>query len=245
MKYMGSKNRIAKDILPVILKNRKPNQWYVEPFVGGCNSIDKVEGNRIGNDSHEYLIAYLKGLSEGIMPPEYVSEEDYAYVRLNKDSNKYLTGYIGFSFSFGAKWFGGYRRDIKGTKEVSSLKLINEQKQSKSSYNSAVKQSEKIRGVKFYNCSYDSLYIPKNSIIYCDPPYYGTTQYKDKFDSLKFWDWVRLMVKEGHYVYVSEYNAPNDFECIWMSEIGSNLDRQGNKRSIAVEKLFVHKSQLS
>lgn len=35
MKYMGSKNRIAKEILPIILRDRKPNQWYVEPFVGG------------------------------------------------------------------------------------------------------------------------------------------------------------------------------------------------------------------
>lgn len=35
MKYVGSKNRHAKEILPIILKDRKPDQWYVEPFVGG------------------------------------------------------------------------------------------------------------------------------------------------------------------------------------------------------------------
>lgn len=29
MKYMGSKERIAKHILPIILKDRKPEQWYV------------------------------------------------------------------------------------------------------------------------------------------------------------------------------------------------------------------------
>ena len=37
MKYMGSKNRIAKYILPIILKDRLEGQWYVEPFCGGCN----------------------------------------------------------------------------------------------------------------------------------------------------------------------------------------------------------------
>ena len=42
MKYMGSKARIAKHILPIILKDRKPNQWYSEPFTGGANLIDKV-----------------------------------------------------------------------------------------------------------------------------------------------------------------------------------------------------------
>lgn len=45
---MGSKRRIAKDILPIILENRTPEQFYVEPFVGGANMIDKVQGKRIG-----------------------------------------------------------------------------------------------------------------------------------------------------------------------------------------------------
>ena len=39
MKYMGGKRRIASDILPIILLDRKSNQWYVEPFCGGCNII--------------------------------------------------------------------------------------------------------------------------------------------------------------------------------------------------------------
>lgn len=45
MKYMGSKRRVAKYILPIMLAERKPDQWWVEPFVGGGNMIDKVEGN--------------------------------------------------------------------------------------------------------------------------------------------------------------------------------------------------------
>lgn len=60
MIYMGSKNRIAKDILPIILKDRKPEQWYVEPMVGGGNLIDKVEGLRIGADANPYVIEALK-----------------------------------------------------------------------------------------------------------------------------------------------------------------------------------------
>ena len=32
MKYMGSKARFSKDILPIILKDRTVEQWYVEPF---------------------------------------------------------------------------------------------------------------------------------------------------------------------------------------------------------------------
>ena len=32
MKYMGSKNRIAKEILPIILKDRKTNQVYISEY---------------------------------------------------------------------------------------------------------------------------------------------------------------------------------------------------------------------
>ena len=49
MKYMGSKTRIAKEILPIMLKNRTENQFWVEPFVGGGN-IDR-KSTRL-NSSH-------------------------------------------------------------------------------------------------------------------------------------------------------------------------------------------------
>ena len=39
---MGSKNRIAKEILPIMLAHRTPEMAWVEPFVGGANVIDKV-----------------------------------------------------------------------------------------------------------------------------------------------------------------------------------------------------------
>jgi len=42
MKYMGSKNRIANEILPIILKDRIENQYYIEPFCGGLGTFDKV-----------------------------------------------------------------------------------------------------------------------------------------------------------------------------------------------------------
>ena len=56
MKYMGSKRRIWKHIAPIILNGRKENQYYVEPFCGGCNSIANVNGNRIASDINPYLM---------------------------------------------------------------------------------------------------------------------------------------------------------------------------------------------
>lgn len=45
MKYMGSKARIARFIIPIMTKERSGRPW-VEPFVGGGNIIDKVDGYR-------------------------------------------------------------------------------------------------------------------------------------------------------------------------------------------------------
>lgn len=48
------------------------------------------------------------------------------------------------------------------------------------------------------------------------------------------------MTAEGHDVLISEYNAPNDFVCVWQKGINMNLS--GCKGKTAVEKLFVHES---
>lgn len=104
MKYMVSKARHAKELLPIILKDRKPGQWYVEPFVGGANMIDKVDGNRIGNDFHPHLIAMWKAVAEGWVPPEFVGEEEYARLQSFKNIDP-VTGYVGFALSFGGKFF--------------------------------------------------------------------------------------------------------------------------------------------
>ena len=78
MKYQGSKARIAKYILPIILENRKPDQWYVEPFVGGANTIDKVEGLRIGSDFNRHLIGALELIRDRPHDiPDFISETDY------------------------------------------------------------------------------------------------------------------------------------------------------------------------
>ena len=108
------------------------------------------------------------------------------------------------------------------------------------------KQTTGIRGIKFTASSYLDLDIPPQSTIYCDPPYAGTTKYKDDFDSDKFWQWCREKCKEGHQVFVSEYNAPDDFVCAWQQEVKSSLSAngKGGGTKISTEKLFVHNSQV-
>ena len=230
MKYMGSKSRHAKDLLPIILADRKEGQWYVEPFVGGANVIDKVGGNRIGADYNEYLVEMWKAVSSGWNPPEFFKEEDYSSIRQNKDQYpKELVAYVGFALSYSGKWFGGWRRDGAGKRNYV-----------KEAYNNACKQFPNLRGVDFRRSSYDELDIPANSIIYCDPPYKGTTKYKDDFDHEPFYEWCRQKRKEGHQVFVSEYWMPDDFICVWSKEVNSSLTKDtGSKKG--VEKLFTLK----
>jgi len=232
MKYMGSKNRFAKHILPIVLKDRKENQYYVEPFVGGGNMIDKVDGNRIGSDLNEFVVAALEKIRDE--PTELpkdkteANEDSYKRVKNGMFSNG-LKGYYGFALSYGGKWFGGWRRDKEGKRDYVA-----------EAYRNAVKQSPKLNGVLLYHSSYDELYIPVNSIIYCDPPYAGTTKYKDTFDHDSFWQWCRDKSQEGHKVFVSEYNAPDDFECVWEKETTSSLTKDtGSKK--AIERLFTIK----
>lgn len=244
MKYMGSKNRIAKYILPIILKDRKENQYYIEPFVGGANMIDKVDGLRIANDINPYLISLLYNASCGKKYIEDISKETYSRARTdyNNKTNNYFNdfqlGWIGFMASANGRFFeGGYSGTSK-TKTGSIRNYIRE------SIDNFYKQLPKLKGIEFKCRDYRGLKIPKNSIIYCDIPYKNTKQYylsKD-FNYDKFWQWCRDKTIEGHQVFISEYNAPIDFKCIWQQEVKSSLSANGisGGSKISTEKLFTY-----
>ena len=90
MKYMGSKARFAKELLPIILKDRKEGQWYVEPFCGGWNMIDKVTGNRMACDNNPFLIAMWDGLinNKWFVPKTHIDKEYYSRMREKYNENK-------------------------------------------------------------------------------------------------------------------------------------------------------------
>lgn len=228
MTYMGSKNKLAKYLLPLILKDRLPDQWYIEPFMGGANMIDKVDGNRLGNDKHYYLIEMWKALQNGWIPPTDISKEYYNEIK--KNYNKYdpaLVGFVGFLCSFGGKFWNGYASNKKGDNYAERGSKV------------LLKQIQNLKDVTFTNLNYYDVPLQPNSIIYCDPPYKGTTQYSTSknFDHYEFWNWCRKMSKNGHKVFISEYNAPEDFECLISIEHSTILNK--NEKSKRIEKLFI------
>lgn len=226
MKYMGSKRRIAKEILPIILKNRKQEQFYIEPFCGGCNTIDKVEGKRIANDYNEYVAEMWNVLvNRNWQPPTSVTEAEYNDIKTNKDKYpKELVGFCGIALTFGSTWFGTYARNKRGTNYAMEGR------------ENLIKQVENLQGTIIQNFAYWDLPLPTDSIIYCDPPYEGVFGYKDKFDHELFWNWCRAKAEQGHKIFVSEYNAPADFECVWSFELKTNMNAKHTTKP--VEKLF-------
>ena len=186
MKYLGSKNKIAKHLLPIILKNRKPEQYYVEPFMGGGNMIDKVEGLRIGNGINYYLIEMWKALQKGWIPPDVVTEEEYRYYKKCQEiEDPAMVAFIGFLCSFGTRWFSSFAKNNQNRNYAKVGK------------NSLIKQMPYMKGVELQNTTFDKLIIPDNSIIYCDPPYESTTGYKDVIDHKAFWQWCRERENTG------------------------------------------------
>lgn len=244
MKYMGSKSRIAKYIVPIIQSYIDENNMttYFEPFCGGCNVIDKIICNRrIAFDYNKYLIALLKRVQSNEPLLDNVSKELYDSVRnsLKDDYNFYpdwMIGNVGFLASYNGRWFdGGYAKACyENTKNGQRYRDYYREAK-----DNLLKQSPQLTDIIFKCVDY-SLVHPKNSVIYCDPPYQNTTQYANAihFDYEKFWNIMREWSK-NNIVIISELNAPDDFECIWEREVSRSIN--ANDKSRAVEKLFIHK----
>ncbi|WP_333615643.1 DNA adenine methylase [Bacteroides pyogenes] len=246
MKYMGSKRSIAKDILPIMLDGMDIGDYFIDAFCGGCNVIDKVPNtiNRIANDNNKYLIEMWKMLvTHHWLAPKYISRETYKTYRdiynLLKRSGKdspsdALIGWYGFMGSFNGRFFAGYSGHdviIKGGK---SRDYISE------SINNILTQKENLKGVDFRCGDYDTLTLPSpaQTVIYCDIPYKGTTQYSTSknFDYNKFYNWCRKKHSDGYRIFISEYQMPNDFKCVWQRQVTNAINQNITKKP--VEKLF-------
>lgn len=241
MKYVGSKNRLAKDLAPVIQSYiTEKTAGYFEPFVGGANMIDKIRcDNKIGADVHKYQIALLIALADGWEPLRKVTEILYKDVQKHPEQYPdYLVGYIGYQISFGGKWFAGYSRDKEGVRDYAD-----------EAYRNVIRQQEKLKDITFFQADFREHTTAdyKGYVIYCDIPYQGTTKYAQKsFPYESFYEWARNMSTEN-IVLISEYAMPQDFKCIWKKRIKtliSSTKERGDTGNDRVEKLFIYQHGL-
>ena len=239
MKYMGSKNRISKHLAPIIQSYiRGDTKYYIEPFVGGANMIDKIiHPNRVGLDIHKELIALLNQANQDTSVfPNHISEDEYLNVRDNKQNYPdWYVGLVGFCSTYSARYFEGYARSFKSD-GVTPRDMSNE------GINNLKKQAPNLKGIKFYSKSFLDMKIDniENSVVYCDPPYKGSKEYKNKkFPHDEFYKWC-IELSKNNTVLISEYSMPSEFECVWNKEVNSSLTKDtGSKKN--VEKLFIVK----
>jgi len=230
MRYMGSKGRHVKHILPHILEGHDEDSMYVEPFCGGGNMLSEVPlTNKWGNDTATYAVALLKAVSEGYVPPTKVSESLYQEVKSSPhDFDPALVGFLAYSCSYAGKFWGGFARGNNDRGEPRNF--------AQEQVSALMSQKVGLQGTYFTSVPYTDLVIADSSTVYCDPPYAGTTGYKGKFDHKEFWLWVADLSKRCR-VFVSEYTAPDWVECVWEKSVTNSLTKDTGSKS-GVERLF-------
>lgn len=206
--------------------------------------IDKIKcNNRYGSDIHKYLIALLKqAQKDSSIFPLHISEDEYVKVRDNKENyDDWYVGLVGFCATFSGKWFNGYARGFKEDK-ITPRDIPNE------TIRNIIKQAPSLKGIEFNCCDFRQIQDIENFVIYCDIPYKGTTKYSvNEFPYDEFYEWCKKMSKHN-IVLISEYNMPNDFECIWEKKVKVSVDsnkKSNDNKNDRIERLFICKGELA
>lgn len=162
MKYMGSKNRISKHLIPIMVDaaDKEGITTWVEPMVGGGNMIDKVPNRfkRIGYDYNEHTIMAMIDIRDNVVNlPENVSEDYFS--SLKNLPPQYTTSWVRSACAYAGLFGnvlarGGYKKDGTPRNYAEEAKR------------NALKQSPKIQGIEFTHKDYKDLDIV-NSLIYC------------------------------------------------------------------------------
>lgn len=231
MRYMGGKTKIARHVVAAILADADKRDRWFEPFVGGGAVMQHAAPHFdqcVGSDIHLDLIMMWEHVTSGGMIPDYISPEEYQ--KLKRADPSWLRGFAGFGASFGGRWFGGYGKSVRdGEVCRESYRSVNKQ--------AAVFTENRVR---FVHGSYDRFTPPAGTVIYCDPPYAGTTFYSKTplMDYEHFYTKIRTWARTSD-VYLSEYAIPADVpsRLIWERQKRVSLKVDDNTR-LATERLF-------
>ena len=219
---MGGKSRLGKRIVEAIYNHvdgAPVDYVWWEPFVGGGNVIQHVQGHAYGTDADEDLIAALIAIRDN---PESLPKDNTEYTEQDYKNRK-PSPVAPFSYSVGGKKWGGWMRGSHGRDYVAEA------------YRSAQKQSPLLEFKQFYTGDYREFdFGCTEMIIYCDPPYTKTTKYESGIDHNEFYNWCSEQASRGYQVFVSEYGAP--FEQI--AEWGHNTTFSKQTAKKTTERLF-------
>lgn len=230
MRYAGGKNKFATKLANVI----GSGDLLIEPFIGGgamtaalAPSFDVVHAY----DIHPDLVLMWRALLDGWIPPDNVTKEEFLSLRYAHSSA--LRGFVGFACSFGGVWFSGYSIDLRSGRQNYALeakKLL-------------MKKIKRMRNVIVDMEDYRNLVVPPGAVVYADPPYYKAVNYRNPlqpegFNNTEFWQ-VATKWSEKATVFVSEFDAPDDWLLVWEEERNRSMRNTDVYRSESmVERLY-------
>lgn len=224
MRYIGGKHRIAKWLSQQILPLRQDRR-LVEPFCGGLSATVALQPD-LACDASVPLISLIQACRNGWEPPSDLSEDDYRWARTLPAEHP-LHGFAAFCCSFGGKYWGGYARETG-------------RNFAKEGRNALLRKIEATRKVEFQLMSFEQLKPGSGDLVYCDPPYAGTTMgYSTPvWNPETFWKWASESASRGAVLVVSEFNAPEGTRVLAQRESSTDL-RTLRRDQQTVEKLFI------
>lgn len=209
MQYLGGKYRIRKKLGAFLTEQAKGKDFFLDMFCGAGNVVTNVDHpNRYANDGSKYVIAVLKRAQRGGEFPDVITEEFFQQVKNNKDAYPdWLVGFVGFGCAFGGSFFSGYAREHHTRPGLTSA-------------GKASRSFQKVdySRINFSSYLFNDFVMPEGpGLIYCDPPYEGTTGYSIDFDTEQFYRWSREQARR-HTVLVSEYEHNARGPVVWKTQ---------------------------
>lgn len=222
MRYFGGKSRLARELSGII--NKFQVKSYHEPFCGVFSVGSLVAApQRTASDTQSDLILLLQAVQNGWEGPESISEDEYNNLKQMEPSA--LRAFVGFGCSNSGKFFGGYARESTSRNFALNARA------------SLLTLAPRIEGVQFSCQAYLDFNSPVE-LIYCDPPYTGTTGFTSgAFDTSEFWRWVREYSRRS-IILVSEYTAPEWATVLWQKSVRTDMNAKGGGKLPRIEKLF-------
>ena len=123
------------------------------------------------------------------------------------------------------------KKNYKGTQGKGLTELKQLQQLERLQQLEQLQQLERLDLITHTNLDYAEVKIstpPQDTIIYADPPYSNTSEYKlcgNSFDYERFYQWCIDKAKQGYNVFISEYSMPQDrFKEIWSKDTLANFN---------------------
>ena len=244
MRYLGGKSRTARRIVAAITdhaRSRGPLTRWVEPFMGGGSVM--VAASKLGvfkdvhaSDIDPLVVAYWTDIRDGWVPATEVTFEEYVAVR--ESTEQYPLSYVAhvaYNCSFAGKRWGGFARAKKLNGDPQNFAEESSRRDSGA--------SSALVGAVITTADYAAVLstVGPSDVVYCDPPYEGTTGYKTgAFDHAEFWDAASAAANRGALVYVSEYAHPVHIhtEVVWSNAQQKAVAGGSGTRPRALENVF-------